>query len=136
MEVFRVERLEDGKGPYSAIEYRTESGMLWNSVRCPVTDALFDVGTERRPGPYSDGMEGWGGKFGYRDGYFGFANLSQARQWFGGLGHMLFEHYYTLVRFEVPDHRVVRGRKQLVFDVYLARRVELLDPRILDEGEY
>lgn len=137
MEIFRVERLEDGNGPYGSMKvpkwYTMDDGTLYESHRYtydPVRETLL-AEPEGRPSPDEDGLAYSVYMTRFREPYFGFKDLHQARAWMGPVAHLLWEHYYDLFRYEVPDRHVMVGDHQVIFDRPHAKKLESLDPRIL-----
>lgn len=74
-------------------------------------------GNPRQPLAVSDGIKHAG-----PDERFGFRTLCQFRRWFNKTERKVLRQYeFKLAKYEVPDHHVSIGGKQVVFDIQPAK---------------
>lgn len=85
------------------------------------------LATNRRPMPYADGITlAQEDSLGSRARY-AFHSLDHLRQWFNSYERArLMRAGYRVGLYDVPDHAIVRGVTQAIFDVSQAQRVGAL----------
>jgi hypothetical protein len=103
MKVYRVERLDTGKGPYSCEDF--ETCLVIEESRCG-------------PSPVEDGIwDSWEECSRHKDYFYGFDSVGQLLDWFPAKTMTkLMELGFVVATYDVPDGRVRTGYSHLAFN--------------------